>query len=58
MTDYYSPEQVAKRLGLKPATIRKYVNQDKLPYFRVGGKCIRISDEDLNTFLARYRHGL
>jgi excisionase family DNA binding protein len=58
MTEYYSPNEVAKKLGLKPATIRRYVNDNTMPHFRVGGKCIRISDEDLNNFLSRYRHGL
>ena len=58
MTEFYSPNEVAEKLGLKPATIRKYVKDNNLTHFRIGGKCIRISDEDLNTFLSRYRHGL
>lgn len=58
MPEYYSPDEVAKKLGLKPATIRKYVRDETLPHFKLGGKCIRISDNDLNAFLSRYRHGL
>ena len=58
MTEYYSPNQIADKLGLTPATIRTYIRENKLPHSRPGGKIIRITDDDLNVFLSRYRHGL
>lgn len=58
MTEYYSPRQVADKLGVKPATVRNYVKDDLIPHTRLGGKIIRISDADLDAFLKRYRHGL
>ena len=58
MTAYYSPKEVAEKLGVKPATVRNYIKDDLMSHTRLGGKIIRISDEDLDNFLKRYRHGL
>jgi excisionase family DNA binding protein len=41
---------VAKRLGVSPATVRRWVDFGKLRSFRAGGS-IRISAEDLQSFV-------
>jgi len=43
---FYSPEQVADRLGLHVRTIRNYVQEGRLPAVRIG-KQYRIASRDL-----------
>ena len=49
---FYTSQEVADLLGLKLATIQKYVRDGKLKAVRLGGsrKIIRISETDLKAF--------
>ena len=46
--EFYSPEQVANRLGLHVRTVRNYVRDGRLKAVRIG-KQYRIASEDLAT---------
>src|SRR6266542_6958761 len=45
--DFYSVPQAAKRLGVSPSTVWRWIEADKLPAYRVGPKNIRIKKQDL-----------
>jgi len=45
--DFYSVSQAAKRLGVSPSTVWRWIEADRLPAYRVGPKNIRIKKEDL-----------
>lgn len=49
-----SVADVAERLNLTTKTIRRWVKRDDLHFYRLGRQ-LRISEEDLTTFLNRYR---
>jgi excisionase family DNA binding protein len=42
--------EVAERLGLKPATIRKMIFQRKLPIVKIG-RSVRIKPEDIEKII-------
>jgi excisionase family DNA binding protein len=44
--------EVARREQVSPRTVRRQIESGDLPHFRIG-RVIRISLEDLATFLAR-----
>lgn len=50
MTDYYTTQEVADRLGVSVFTIRRYVRAGKMRGVRLEG-AYRISREDLRSFL-------
>jgi excisionase family DNA binding protein len=50
--DFYSPEQVADRLGLHVRTVRNYVRDGRLKAVRIG-KQYRIAREDLAALTGR-----
>jgi excisionase family DNA binding protein len=52
LTNYYSAEQVAERLGLHVRTVRNFVREGKLKAIRVG-KQYRIATEDLVEMTGR-----
>ena len=43
--------QVAERLGLKPATIRRRILERRLPYVKLG-RAVRIPVEDVEALIA------
>src|SRR4051812_49305817 len=45
--DFYSVPQAAKRLGVSPSTVWRWIEAHRLPAYRVGPKNIRIRKEDL-----------
>jgi len=45
----YTPEQVATILQCSPAHVRAMCNAGDLPFFRLGGKLIRIRAADLEA---------
>jgi excisionase family DNA binding protein len=46
----YTPEELAEKLKLSTATVYKLLNQDKLPYFKVG-KSYRIPSQALTAYM-------
>lgn len=50
---YLSIEQVAKRLGYHPNTIKTWIRDGRLPASRPGGRQVRIALSDLNEFLEK-----
>ena len=48
---FYSPEQIATNLKLKPTTIRKYISDGKLKATKINNHILRISELDYQTFL-------
>lgn len=47
-------EEAAERLGVKVATVRKWVQERTIGYQKVG-KLVRISEDDLAAFLEKGR---
>lgn len=41
MSDYFTPAEVAAKLGVSEVSVRRYVKSGKIPGFKVGGS-IRI----------------
>ena len=51
-TAYFSVRQTAEFLSLSQRTVRRYIEQEILPAYRVvGSNTIRIKREDLETLL-------
>lgn len=50
---YYTPEQAAAHLHLKPCTIYRWLKSGKLPGKRISHKAWRITDRDINTMVAQ-----
>lgn len=48
--DFYSPDEVAERLGLHVRTVRRFIREGKLRAVRVG-KQYRIASQDLNELV-------
>jgi excisionase family DNA binding protein len=48
---FYSPEQIANTLKLKPTTIRKYILDGKLKATKINNHILRISELDYQAFL-------
>lgn len=46
--------EVAERLGLKPATIRKMIYQRELPVVRPTRRAVRIREEDIEALIKRH----
>lgn len=45
----------AKRLGLNPSTLRRWVREGRIPAYRSGVKFVRVSWEEILASLARSR---
>ena len=54
-TKYFSPAELAEILNLDVRTVRKLINEDKLPAVRVGGQW-RISEKDFNNFIEKNKN--
>ena len=46
-----SVEEAAQALGLKPAMVRRYVQQGRLPAQRVGKRTLALRHEDVQAFI-------
>ena len=49
--EYLTPDQAAEKLQMHPKTVRRLLNDGKLPGQRVGGKNWRISADALKRFI-------
>lgn len=49
--------QAAKLLGVHAVTVRRWINEGKLPAYRVGEKAVRIRRDDLAHLLTPMRDG-
>jgi excisionase family DNA binding protein len=49
--EYLTAAQAAKKLQLDPRTVRRWLNEGKLPGRRLGGKEWRIVDSELREFM-------
>jgi len=47
---YYTIEEVAEILKVNPESVRRWVRAKKIPAIKLGGKYIRISAIDLESF--------
>ena len=47
---YYTIEEVANILKVNPESVRRWVRAKKLPAIKLGGKYIRVSAIDLDSF--------
>jgi excisionase family DNA binding protein len=43
--------QVASRLGISVQTVRRWVDCGRLPAVRLGPRCLRVRQEDLDEFV-------
>lgn len=44
-------DEVAERLGLKPATVRKMIYQRRIPVVRPTKRAVRIREEDVEAII-------
>ncbi len=52
--DYYTPQEIADKLNLKPDTIREYIRRKELPAYRFG-RDYRIKKDDYEEWLKKRR---
>ena len=51
-TKFHSIKSIASQLGLSVPTIWRYIQDGRLPAFKIGGFTWRVSDEALQRFIA------
>lgn len=51
--DVLSAEQVAQRLGVHVATVRKLARQGRISSFRIGSKLLRFTPASVDAYIAR-----
>jgi excisionase family DNA binding protein len=44
-------EEVAQQLGLKVSTVRMWILKRRIAYHKVGGKAVRISQDEIDRIL-------
>lgn len=49
----HTVQEVARRLGLKPSTIRKLILERRITVFRTSLRAVRISEKTVQDILAR-----
>jgi excisionase family DNA binding protein len=49
--EYLTPDQAAEKLQIHPKTVRRLLNEGKLPGQRVGGRHWRISAASLRNYI-------
>lgn len=54
MEEFYSTRQIAKILNLKTITIRRWIEKDLLPAYKLG-KELRVKKKDFDKFLSDRR---
>lgn len=50
-SQFYTVPQAAELLGVSPVTVWRWIEQDKLPAYRVGPRNIRLKKEDLERMI-------
>jgi excisionase family DNA binding protein len=53
--DLLTEQQAAERLDIDPATLRRWLQEGRLPYYRLGGRRIRIAPADIDIFIQQSR---
>jgi excisionase family DNA binding protein len=49
--NYLTIQQAAERLSCNERTIRRFIEFEKLPAFKMGDKSVRIKESDLKSFM-------
>ena len=58
MSQIFTLEEVAGKLKVHPMTIRRYIKKGLLPAIKLGnGRIWRIKEDDLNSFLEKFKKG-
>ena len=52
--DLLTPEQVAKKLGVKTITVYKWAQSNDIPCYRLG-RLVRFLDEDIDVYINERR---
>lgn len=52
---FYTTEEVAEMLKIKPESVRRYVRYGKLRAVKLGGKFIRIDHKDFEEFIEKLK---
>lgn len=55
--DAYRPAEVARRTGVCPTTVRRWVRAGVLPAVKVNSRCVLIPAPALDAFLAGHAAG-
>lgn len=55
-TKFHRISAIASQLGLSVSTVWRYVQDGRLPAFKIGGYTWRVSDEALQRFIADSQH--
>jgi len=50
-TIYYTPQEIAKKFKVSPQAVYVWVKEGKLKATKLGGRTIRISQENLDAFI-------
>lgn len=57
-TEYYTIEQIAKKLQISASTVLVWIRSGELPALYLSGqRNVRISGDDLDAFLAKRKKG-
>ena len=51
--DLLDYDQLSKRLSVKKSTLYSWVSQNKIPFVRFSGRCVRFDVEVITTWLSR-----
>jgi|JI10StandDraft_1071094.scaffolds.fasta_scaffold55819_8 excisionase family DNA binding protein len=51
--DLLDYDQLSKRLSVKKSTLYSWVSQNKIPYVRFSGRCVRFNIEAITSWLNR-----
>jgi excisionase family DNA binding protein len=55
-SSYFTVGQAARMLAVSPSTVWRWIDAGKLPAYRVGGRAIRIKQEDLAAVINPVKH--
>ncbi len=51
-THLVGKDELAERLAISPRTIEKWVGQRRIPFVRIGGRCVRFDLAEIDSWLA------
>jgi len=52
---YYTPQDIADMFGVKVETVWKWLRTKQLPALNINNRTYRISQDDLNKFIAKQK---
>ena len=52
--EFLTVEEIAKRMKVKPFTVRDWIRKGELPAYKVG-RTLRVRTEDFTEFLKKHR---